>query len=948
MSKYIIEPTSYTVANAIEVDPTELDVENIENITYETFNGSFDIPFSLAKDLGTRRVKIVFDYYIEYSKITIELRKINTLMNYHVGQEGFLQKKNKVLFVGIFKDVSKSSQKKFITFLDKISVFLAEAKCLLVTNDEEPSKHDLLLQHPKVKILNVSLNVAVKRDGNIDHLFEFAYHQKRYKYKTYQYMAFLRNLYIDQLKHYMNFDSVCMMDIDMDFDIPIIGILKNISHSNRRRDRAISSNGVYTVSGEYWDRFALRMDGFNHVYNSQLYPKIKTYWDKIIPKRFTFKTPTLTFSSFGGLSLYDLRFLVDNKIRYDESSEDCEHIGFHKCFDNIVLDPHMLYLYTIPHIAHPQKITFENVSKFDVFQFMQVTHWDANEEMINERLSMVKSTLDHGIQQLIMSTKKPTDYAKLKAYCKIIQNGLDKEIVHADSQSKEPLTCENVFVTHYKKLDKRLATLQSIFGNHYITPYAQIIKTFDKEELYVDAFPACTRRLITIITPTYNQGKYISKTLQSIESQSYKYIEHIILDNESTDETRGHITKYMERNKTKYKIVYIREKDFGQVNAINRGILMSKGEIITWLNSDDYYANNHVLKTIESNYVAGKTDILYGLGYFICTDGQTIDVDKYKPFSLNHDPQSLKTWFVDHVSVLQPSTFIARSVFEKIGLLNDDFSNSFDYEFWIRAANNDVQFTFVNKHLAFALLHDDAKSIKLKSLQIVESMEIVYIHYDVISHEWVKRYCELKYNNKQFEKNIVKPNLTNEEIHEKVMEYIPQFREKFRYSNIKKLNLRDVRSILRTTSLSLSEISLYLKHLYIFYVALTNNLDEIIVFEDDVFLCQSFCEKLNYIMATARTKRYDICHFCNNIWDFYCNVQGNQFLYDMPLLPNTAGYFVNVNSLANVFNDLLVIDKPIDLKLNGLIEQRKLKCGWVQPNLCSESNYETSISHTVS
>ena len=88
--------------------------------------------------------------------------------------------------------------------------------------------------------------------------------------------------------------------------------------------------------------------------------------------------------------------------------------------------------------------------------------------------------------------------------------------------------------------------------------------------------------LVTVVTPSYNQGRFIRATIESVLSQDYPNLEYIIMDGGSTDETAAVVNDYASR------LTWISEKDRGQSHAINKGFRMAKGEIVSWLNSDDY------------------------------------------------------------------------------------------------------------------------------------------------------------------------------------------------------------------------------------------------------------------------------------------------------------------------------------------------------------------------
>ena len=111
---------------------------------------------------------------------------------------------------------------------------------------------------------------------------------------------------------------------------------------------------------------------------------------------------------------------------------------------------------------------------------------------------------------------------------------------------------------------------------------------------------------ISIITPTFNSEKYLERCIKSIQSQDYNNIEHIIIDGDSTDETRNIIKKY-QNNKT----ILISEKDDGIWDAMNKGLKIASGDIVGFLNSDDYYYPD-ALKTVVKYFNNYNIDFLFG------------------------------------------------------------------------------------------------------------------------------------------------------------------------------------------------------------------------------------------------------------------------------------------------------------------------------------------------
>lgn len=183
-------------------------------------------------------------------------------------------------------------------------------------------------------------------------------------------------------------------------------------------------------------------------------------------------------------------------------------------------------------------------------------------------------------------------------------------------------------------------------------------KAIVKKNLY-------SRPLISIVVATYNSEKHLQKCLQSILEQSYQNFEIIIIDNQSTDKTLSIIKKY-----EKFIDIWISESDKGIFHAMNKGIEISKGKIISILNSDDYFFPN-ALKTIVKYFNSNSNiDFVFGT------------VKKNKVFS-GFKPNKIR-WKFNIYPSHSVGFFVKKKIHDKIGLYNLKYKHSNDYDFFYR------------------------------------------------------------------------------------------------------------------------------------------------------------------------------------------------------------------------------------------------------------------------
>lgn len=175
--------------------------------------------------------------------------------------------------------------------------------------------------------------------------------------------------------------------------------------------------------------------------------------------------------------------------------------------------------------------------------------------------------------------------------------------------------------------------------------------------------------LVSIITPSLNQGEYIEETIESVSAQTYEPIEHIVVDGGSTDGTVDILSSYDH-------LTWISEPDDGQANAINKGLEMASGDVVTWLNSDDIYVTIDTVENAVDSFI-GDVNVVHGDLAFIDADSTVYFYSVSEPFDHR---KYLLGW--QH-RPLQPSTFFEGALFREYSL-NEAYDYAFDLEQWIR------------------------------------------------------------------------------------------------------------------------------------------------------------------------------------------------------------------------------------------------------------------------
>src|SRR5687768_13454288 len=145
----------------------------------------------------------------------------------------------------------------------------------------------------------------------------------------------------------------------------------------------------------------------------------------------------------------------------------------------------------------------------------------------------------------------------------------------------------------------------------------------------MDSVQDANRPLVSVVTPSYNQASFLEQTIQSVLGQDYPRIEYIVIDGGSTDDSVEIIRKHAHR-----LAYWVSEKDSGQAEAINKGFSWTSGEILAWLNSDDYYLPNAISSAVKSLHENPDIVLVYGDMLAVDATGQPINFLRYRQLSL--------------------------------------------------------------------------------------------------------------------------------------------------------------------------------------------------------------------------------------------------------------------------------------------------------------------------
>jgi glycosyltransferase involved in cell wall biosynthesis len=221
--------------------------------------------------------------------------------------------------------------------------------------------------------------------------------------------------------------------------------------------------------------------------------------------------------------------------------------------------------------------------------------------------------------------------------------------------------------------------------------------------------------LVSIVTPSLNQGRFIEAAIESVLSQDYPRIEYIVMDGGSTDGTLDILARYGQR------FTWVSEPDRGQSHAINKGFRRARGDVLAWLNSDDAYLPGAVRSAVEHLVEHADCAMVYGDGYLMDEGGRmTRPFPATEPFDL---------WKLVYVQdyILQQSAFFRRDAFDAVGYVDESLHWGMDWDLFIKIGKR-YRVDYLPKALASLREYGTAKTFAGGTRRLAELVGVMRRH----------------------------------------------------------------------------------------------------------------------------------------------------------------------------------------------------------------------------
>jgi glycosyltransferase involved in cell wall biosynthesis len=241
------------------------------------------------------------------------------------------------------------------------------------------------------------------------------------------------------------------------------------------------------------------------------------------------------------------------------------------------------------------------------------------------------------------------------------------------------------------------------------------------------------RPLVSVITPSLNQGQFIEETILSVMRQDYTSIEHIVIDGGSSDDTLDVLRRYPH-------LTWVSEPDGGQSDAINKGFARARGDLLSWLNADDTYTPGAVTAAVDFLNAHPQACLVYGDCDQVDEQGRFLERLRGRPFDLRG------YLLFDH-EVPQPATFFRRRVIDEVGGLDAQLHLAMDFDYWIRVARV-CRLEYSGQLWATYRMHPTGKTTARISEALRDHLSILDREFgDPHAPQWLSRMRRRAYSN---------------------------------------------------------------------------------------------------------------------------------------------------------------------------------------------------------
>jgi glycosyltransferase involved in cell wall biosynthesis len=236
--------------------------------------------------------------------------------------------------------------------------------------------------------------------------------------------------------------------------------------------------------------------------------------------------------------------------------------------------------------------------------------------------------------------------------------------------------------------------------------------------------------LVSIVTPSFNQARFLERTIQSVLTQDYPNLEYLVVDGGSTDGSLEIIRRYADR-----LAWWVSEPDQGQTDALNKGFAHARGEIFAWLNSDDSYLQGAVLAAVKCLQAHPESAMVYADANLVDEQDQLIGRFPSRQTDLDHLLRG-------SVHIPQQTAFFRSAFWEKVAPLDPSFQFAMDYDLWVRLAKL-APLVYTPGLWANFRLHGEGKSLTMDDRCYPEMIRVYQRergnHLSLLSVRWWAR-----------------------------------------------------------------------------------------------------------------------------------------------------------------------------------------------------------------